>query len=318
MNERNDSHELYDLGHLFEAAVAHYQATGKKTLLDIAIRAADLLTRTFGPGKRSIWPGHQITEMGLVKMYRVTGNEQYLALAKFMLDERGPDKIPAGETVNPRGLDYNQAQRRSSIRPSRSATPSARCTCMPAWPTSPRWKTTAKMRAAGDAIWNSLVKNKLYLTGGIGAAGGHEGFGAPYDLPNMSAYNETCASVGMDFWNQRLVPAARRRAVRGRDGAHALQRVDLRRLAQGRHLLLRQPARVERPARAPGVVRRRLLPGQHHAVHGVGARLCLRASGRHAATSISSPAGRRTSIWEARSRSRRRRAIRGTARCASS
>src|SRR5439155_4464536 len=75
VNERNDSHELYDLGHLIEAAVAHYQATGQKTLHNIAIRAAELLTKTFGPGKRSIWPGHQITEMALVKLYRVTGNE---------------------------------------------------------------------------------------------------------------------------------------------------------------------------------------------------------------------------------------------------
>src|SRR5712691_7074360 len=78
VNERNDSHELYDMGHLFEAAAAHYQATGKKNFLNVATRAADLLVNTFGPGKRSIWPGHQITEMGLVKLYRVTGREQYL------------------------------------------------------------------------------------------------------------------------------------------------------------------------------------------------------------------------------------------------
>jgi len=85
VNERNDSHELYDLGHLFEAAVAHYQATGKTSLLNVATKAADLLVQTFGPGKRAIWPGHQITEMGLARMYRVTGNVQYLNLAKFML-----------------------------------------------------------------------------------------------------------------------------------------------------------------------------------------------------------------------------------------
>jgi DUF1680 family protein len=204
VNERNDSHELYDLGHLFEAAVAHYQATGKKTLLDVAIRAADLLTSTFGPGKRSIWPGHQITEMGLVKMYRVTGNERYLALAKFMLDERGPDKIPVGETVNPRGLDYNQAQTKV-IDQTEPVGHAVRAMYMYAGMADvAALEDDGRMRAAGEAIWDSLVKNKLYLTGGIGAAGGHEGFGAPYDLPNMSAYNETCASVGMDFWNQRL------------------------------------------------------------------------------------------------------------------
>ena len=91
--ERDDSHELYDLGHLFEAAVAHHLATGKRTLLDVAIKAADLLVATFGPGKRTIWPGHQITEMALVKLYRVTGKEAYLNLAKFLLDERGPGPV---------------------------------------------------------------------------------------------------------------------------------------------------------------------------------------------------------------------------------
>ncbi|MGE5814308.1 MAG: glycoside hydrolase family 127 protein, partial [Acidobacteriota bacterium] len=105
--ERDDSHELYDLGHLYEAASAHYLATGKRNLLDVAIKSANLLVNTFGPGKRSIWPGHQITEMGLAKLYRVTGDERYLALARFMLDERGPSE---GEKTNPRGLTYNQAQ----------------------------------------------------------------------------------------------------------------------------------------------------------------------------------------------------------------
>ena len=128
-----DSHELYNLGHLYEAAVAHYQATGKRTLLDVALRTADLLVRTFGPGKRAIWPGHQITEMGLVKLYRVTGNEQYLDLAKFMLDERGPD----GDQGRA-GVRTTSRRRRSSSRPRRSATPSAPPTCIPAWRTSPR------------------------------------------------------------------------------------------------------------------------------------------------------------------------------------
>lgn len=100
--EAVDSHELYNLGHLYEAAVAYYQATGKRNLLDIATRTADLLVRTFGPGKQSIWPGHQITEMGLAKMYRATGNQQYLDLAKFMLDARGPDGRPgSAPTTSP-------------------------------------------------------------------------------------------------------------------------------------------------------------------------------------------------------------------------
>src|SRR6185436_5843617 len=99
--EKVNSHELYDLGHLYEAAVAHYQATGKRTLLDVALRTAELLDRTFGPGKQSIFPGHPITEMGLVKLYRVTGDARYLNLAKFMLDQRGPDgSRGAGEKYN--------------------------------------------------------------------------------------------------------------------------------------------------------------------------------------------------------------------------
>ena len=203
VNERNDSHELYNLGHLFEAAAAHYQATGKKNLLNVATRAADLLVSTFGPGKRSIWPGHQITEMGLVKLYRVAGKEQYLSLAKFLIDVRGPDGLPAGETVNPRGLDYNQAQLRV-IDQSEPVGHAVRAMYMYAGMADvAALEGDAKVKAAGDRIWDNLVQSKLYLTGGIGAAGGHEGFGDPYDLPNMSAYNETCASVGMDYWNHR-------------------------------------------------------------------------------------------------------------------
>ena len=204
VNERNDSHELYDMGHMIEAAVAHYQATGKKNFLDVATRSADLLVRTFGPGKRSIWPGHQVTEMALVKLYRVTGNEQYLNLAKFLLDERGPSPVPPGETINPRGLDYNQAQV-TVIEQTEPVGHAVRAMYMYAGMADvAALEGDDRLRAAGDRIWENLVKSKLYLTGGIGAAGGHEGFGREYELPNMTAYNETCASVGMDFWNHRL------------------------------------------------------------------------------------------------------------------
>jgi DUF1680 family protein len=203
INERNDSHELYDFGHLFEAAAAHYQATGKTNFLDVATKAADLLVRTFGPGKRTIWPGHQITEMALVKLYRVTGREDYLNLAKFMIDQRGPNTVPAGETVNPRGLDYNQAQA-PVIDQSEPVGHAVRAMYMYSGMADvAALEGDAKVEAAGDRIWDNLVHSKLYLTGGIGAASGHEGFGDPYDLPNMTAYNETCASVGMDFWNER-------------------------------------------------------------------------------------------------------------------
>ncbi len=202
--ERDDSHELYDLGHLFEAAVAHHLATGKRTLLDVAIKAADLLVATFGPGKRTTWPGHQITEMALVRLYRVTGTEAYLSLAKFLLDERGPGPYPEGERANPRGLNYNQAHLKV-VEQSEPVGHAVRAVYMYSGMADVAAVTgDEKMRAAGKRIWDYLIASKLYLTGGIGASGSGEAFGQPYELPNMTAYNETCASVGMDFWNHRL------------------------------------------------------------------------------------------------------------------
>jgi DUF1680 family protein len=196
--EKVDSHELYNLGHLYEAAVAHYQATGKRNLLDIAIKTADLLTATFGPGKRSIWPGHQITEMGLVKLYRVTGNEQYLNLAKFMLDVRGPDGDRGA------GRTYNQSHQKI-VDQTEAVGHAVRATYM--------YSGIADVAAlTGDAaylktmdnIWSNLVTKKLYITGGIGATGSGEAFGRDYELPNMTAYNETCAAIGNDYWTHRL------------------------------------------------------------------------------------------------------------------
>jgi len=209
--ERDDSHELYNIGHLIEAAVAHHLATGKKSLLDVATKAADLLVRTFGPGKRSTWPGHQITEMALVRLYRVTGNQEYLNLAEFLLDERGPGpdpakpiEFPGGERANPRGLEYNQAQTKI-IEQSEPVGHAVRAMYMYAGMADvAALKGDEDIRQAGLRIWEHLVTSKMYITGGIGAAGGHEGFGPPYELPNMQAYNETCASIGMDYWNHRL------------------------------------------------------------------------------------------------------------------
>ncbi|MGH9383167.1 MAG: glycoside hydrolase family 127 protein [Vicinamibacterales bacterium] len=202
--ERDDSHELYNLGHLFEAAVAHYLSTGKRTLLTVAIKAADLLVATFGPGTRTTWPGHQITEMALVKLYRVTGREAYLALAKFLLDERGPGPFPPGERGNPRGLNYNQAQLKV-VEQSEPVGHAVRAVYMYSGMADVAAVTgDEKLRAAGKRIWEHLITSKLYITGGIGASGSGEAFGQPYELPNLTAYNETCASVGMDFWNHRL------------------------------------------------------------------------------------------------------------------
>jgi uncharacterized protein len=199
--ERDDSHELYNLGHLYEAAVAHYLATGKRTLLDVAIKSANLLVSVFGPGKRSIWPGHQITEMALARLYRVTGDERYLTLAKFLLDERGPNP---GEKVNPRGLAYNQAQQRV-IEQTEPIGHAVRATYMYSGMADVAALTgDAAYIKAIDTIWGNTVGRKLYITGGIGATGAGEAFGHHYELPNMTAYNETCASIGMDYWNHRL------------------------------------------------------------------------------------------------------------------
>jgi uncharacterized protein len=194
-NEEIQSHELYDAGHLFESAVAHYQATGKRTLLDIAVREANLLCDTFGPGKRTIWPGHQIVEVGLVKLYRVTGDERYLNLAKFMLDVRGGKN----------GSEYNQSYK-PVIDQTEAVGHAVRATYMYSGMADVAAMTgDARYVHAIDAIWENVVGKKLYMTGGIGAMGFGEAFGANYELPNLTAYNETCASVGNDFWNERLV-----------------------------------------------------------------------------------------------------------------
>jgi DUF1680 family protein len=194
-----NSHELYDLGHLYEAAVAHYQATGKRTLLDIALKTADLLDKTFGPGKQSIWPGHQIVEMGLAKLYRSTGDARYLNLARFMLDERGPDSKEEGA-----GAPYTQAHKKV-VDQTEAVGHAVRATYMYSG-MADVGALAGDMRYVNaiDKIWEDVAGKKLYITGGIGARATGEAFGAAYELPNMTAYNETCAAVGNDYWNHRL------------------------------------------------------------------------------------------------------------------
>ena len=187
------SHELYNLGHLYEAAVAHYQATGKRTLLDVALKSADLVNKDFGYDRVKVYPGHQVIEMGLVKLYRVTGEKKYLDLAKFFLDIRGP-----------RGQAYNQA----NVKPvdqTEAVGHSVRATYMYSGMADiAAIENDAAYLNAITKIWGDLVYGKMYLTGGIGASGGNEGFADPFVLPNMSAYCETCASIGDIFFNHRL------------------------------------------------------------------------------------------------------------------
>jgi uncharacterized protein len=190
------SHELYNLGHFYEAAVAYFQTTGKREILDIAIKSANLVDRDFGPGKIENWPGHQEIEIGLVKLYRTTGEKRYLDLAKFFLDVRGKGI----GTPN----SYNQSHK-PVVEQHEAVGHSVRAAYM--------WTGMADVAAlTGDQsyidaiskIWEDVVYTKLYITGGIGAEGGHEGFGGPYELPNGKAYCETCAAIANVFWNHRM------------------------------------------------------------------------------------------------------------------
>lgn len=191
------SHELYNLGHMYEAAAAHFTATAKTSLLDVAIKSANLLCEVFGPNKLQNYPGHQEIEIGLVKLYRITGNRCYLNLAKFFLDIRGKDGIGRPDS-------YNQSHLRV-IDQKEAVGHSVRASYM--------WTGMADVAAitgnkeytqAINLLWHDVVDKKYYINGGIGSTRNHEGFGPAYDLPNMTAYNETCAGVGNATWNHRM------------------------------------------------------------------------------------------------------------------
>lgn len=189
------SHELYNLGHLFEAGVAYYQATGKDKLLNVCYKAADLLCKDFGPNAFVSYPGHQEVEIGLVKLYRLSGQKKYLDLAKFFLDARGTVHTPDV---------YNQSHKRV-VEQDEAVGHSVRAFYMYTGMADVAALTGDKEYIkASKVIWDDIAKTKLYITGGIGAAGGHEGFGAKYELPNVTAYCETCAGIANVFWNERL------------------------------------------------------------------------------------------------------------------
>lgn len=192
-------HELYCVGHLYEAAVAYFQATGKRALLDVALKNADLICQVFGPGKLTWPPGHQEIEIGLAKLYRVTGKQKYLDMAKFFLDARGNPE-GRGRLYGPYSQDHKPVvQQETAVGHAvRAAYMYAGMADIAALAGNPDYI------AAIDRIWRDVVGTKLYLTGGIGAAGGHEGFGPAYELPNLVAYCETCASIANVMWNHRL------------------------------------------------------------------------------------------------------------------
>ena len=195
--EEDLSHELYNLGHMVEAAIAHFQATGSRKFLDIAIRYADCVCREVGPrpGQACVVPGHQIAEMALAKLYLVTGDKKYLDEAKFFLDYRGKTTIVH---------DYSQAHK-PVVEQDEAVGHAVRAAYMYAGMADVAALTGDKdYIKAIDAIWDNIVTKKLYITGGIGATSNGEAFGKNYELPNMSAYCETCAAIGNVYVNYRL------------------------------------------------------------------------------------------------------------------
>jgi hypothetical protein len=195
-----DSHELYNLGHLYEAAVAYHQATGKKNLLKVALKSADFIHKTFGPGKSQLkWvPGHEEIEIGLIRLFRATGKIKYLNLAKFFIDQRGN---AAGHSLYG---EYAQ-DHKPVVEQSEAVGHAVRAAYLYSGVTDVAALTgDRRYMAAMDKIWDDIVLRKLYLSGGIGAAGAWEGFGPAYELPNESGYAETCATIAYALWNYRM------------------------------------------------------------------------------------------------------------------
>ena len=197
------SHEFYNMGHMIEAGVAYWQVTGKRQLLDVAIKAADMMDRTFGygPGQIQRVPGHEEIELALCKLYRATGETRYLKLAKTLLDFRG-----GGKAYNQNHLPVTQQDQACghAVRAGYLYTAMADVAALLGDPS---------YRVASERLWKDVVDTKLHLNGGIdahrhavvpgfGSVG--EAFGAPYDLPNESAYLETCAAIANALWNERL------------------------------------------------------------------------------------------------------------------
>ena len=191
------SHELYNLGHMLDAAVAHYQATGSKKFLDIARRYADCVVREVGPkpGQACVVPGHQIAEMGLAKLYLATGDHKYLDEAKFFLDYRGKTSIKNIYSQSDKPVTEQTEAWGHAVRAGYMYAGMADIAALTG--------DTAYVKAI-DKIWENIVSKKYYLTGGVGARHEGEAFGADYELPNMTAYNETCAAIAQCYLNLRL------------------------------------------------------------------------------------------------------------------
>lgn len=219
-----DWHELYCAGHLIEAAVAHFQATGKRSLLDVLCRYADLITRLFGkgPNQKRGYPGHEELELALVKLARVTGDQKFMAQARYFVDERGhqphyydqealvrgddPIKFWAARGM-PTEMRYSYMQAHLPVREQHEVTGHAvRAMYLYSAMADLFGETEDEgLRAALDSLWDDVCTRKMYLTGGIGPSALNEGFSQSYDLPNETAYAETCAAIGLVFWNHRML-----------------------------------------------------------------------------------------------------------------
>ncbi len=228
-------HEMYTAGHMFEAAVAHYEATGKRTFLDVALKNADHIDRVFGPGRRNGLPGHEEIELGLVKLYRATGEKRYLRLAEFFIDQRGqkpsyfaleyerqdPNRRLEflGRMIGLRTL-YDEHFRRDPSRfnteysqdhaPIRQQDKVVGHAVRAMYFYSGVADVAAETRepalfAALQRLYGDLTTKRMYVTGGIGPSAHNEGFTTDYDLPNETAYQETCASIGVALWTQRML-----------------------------------------------------------------------------------------------------------------
>jgi len=192
-------HELYCAGHMFEAAVAHYRATGNRKYLDMAIKFADLIDKIFGPDKRHDVPGHEEIELALVKLYELTGEERYFNLAKFFIDVRG-DEAKRPKLYGKYCQDHVPVRKQTEI-----VGHAVRAMYLYSGVADVAGYTGDKeLIETMDRIWESVVLKKMYITGGIGVHGHGEGFSGEYALPNSAAYAETCASIGMALWNHRL------------------------------------------------------------------------------------------------------------------
>ncbi|HEV8286043.1 MAG TPA: glycoside hydrolase family 127 protein [Chitinophagaceae bacterium] len=205
--ERELSHELYNAGHLYEAAAAHYLATGQKNLLNIALKNADLVCSVFGPAadQRKVAPGHEVVEMGLVKLYRITGNVKYLETAKFFIEQRGHYTGYDPKSKDPWKNGSYWQDDKPVVSQDEAEGHAVRAGYLYSAMTDVAALTDDKqLLNAIDKIWENEVGKKIYVQGGVGAKGDGERFGDNYELPNATAYNETCAAIANVYFNQRM------------------------------------------------------------------------------------------------------------------